>query len=237
MKTSQPSQRAGRYVSSVTAVCAAVLLASACGSTAPDRFYTLAGTESQRTPQAAPATFYIEVMPVDVPQQVARAQLVVTTGPGQVDLLEHERWSAPLSDEVGRALSVDLTRSLGAIDVYRTPHPATWPVFRITVNLQRFESVPGVRAGVDATWSVRSLPDGGTVTCRSMIDEPVAAGYDALIAGHRRVLQRLSADIAGLVHHLAQRRDGASAADQPARAGAGAGRTVSDLAGGCPVAD
>jgi uncharacterized lipoprotein YmbA len=204
-------------------------LVSACGSVAPDRFYTLAGmmpngTSQASTSQVAPAGFYIELMPVDVPPQVSRAQLVVATGPAQVELLEHERWSAPLSDEVGRSLSDNLTRLLGAINVYRTPYPATSPVFRISVNLQRFESAPGRHAGMDATWSVRLLPDGEPVTCRSSIDEPVAAaGYDALVAGHRRALLRLSADIAGVVRTLAQHRAATTAADQRVRVGTGTG--------------
>ncbi|WP_338926404.1 membrane integrity-associated transporter subunit PqiC [Mycetohabitans endofungorum] len=205
MKLCRSSRRCPAHIALLAALCAAALLASACGSVVPDRFYTLA-EPARGAPRAAPAGFYIELMPVDVPQQVARSQFVVTTGPGQVDLLEHERWSAPLSDEVGRALSDELSRALGAIDVYRTPYPATAPVFRIHVNVQRFESAPGVHVGVEATWSVRALPDGVPVICHSTIEEPVTAGYEALVAGHRRALQRLSADIVGVVRRLEQDR-------------------------------
>ncbi|MCG1041435.1 PqiC family protein [Mycetohabitans sp. B8] len=224
MKSCRSSRRCCVHIAPLAALCAAALLASACGSVVPDRFYTLAGP-ARGVPRAAPAGFYIELMPVDVPQQVARSQWVVTTGPGQVDLLEHERWSAPLSDEVGRALSDELSRALGAIDVYRTPHPATAPVFRIHVNVQRFESAPGAYVGVEATWSVRALPDGVPVTCHSTIEEPVTAGYDALVAGHRRALQRLSDDIVGVVRKLVPHRSApAPSAAAPASASAAAPR-------------
>jgi uncharacterized lipoprotein YmbA len=214
MKSCRSSRCCIAHIAPLAALCAAALLASACGSVVPDRFYTLAGP-ARAAPRAAPAQFYIELMPVAVPQQVARPQFVVTTGPGQVALLEHERWSAPLADEVGHALSDEVSRVLGAIDVYRTPHPATSPVFRIYVNVQRFESAPGAHAGVEATWSVRALPDGVPVTCHSTIEEPVAAGYEALVAGHRRALQRLSADIADVVRELMQHRCATSACAAP----------------------
>ena len=70
-----------------------------------------------------PASFYIEVPPVDMPQQVAKNQLVVQTSAAQVQVLEEERWASLPADEVRRALSSDLTQQLGAIDVYGTPRP------------------------------------------------------------------------------------------------------------------
>lgn len=236
----QPGRVVRRALAAAGALAAAALVA-ACGSAPPDRFYTLAGEPPTAGGAAAPAAlptssaFYIEVMPVNVPQQVARDQIVITTGPGQVDLLEHRRWIAPLSDEIGRALSDDLSRTLGAIDVYRAPRVATQPVYRISVNVRRFESVPGTRASVGATWSVRQLPGGALVTCRSDITEPVGAGYDALVAGHRQALARLSADIATAVRNLGQRGGataGASAVSSVGRTATSGGSGRDTGAGG-----
>jgi uncharacterized lipoprotein YmbA len=148
-------------------------------------------------------SFYIEVPPVDVPQQVARNQFVVTTGPGRADIVEHRRWLAPLSDEIGSALSADLSHSLSTIDVYRTPHAPTQPVYRINVNVQRFESVLGSRASLAAVWSVRAVASDALVTCRSDITVHVDQGYDALVDGHRSAVAQLSSDIAATVRQLA----------------------------------
>jgi uncharacterized protein len=206
-----PKQRdcgAPRVLCAASAILTAALLAG-CGSSPPDHFYTLAGVQGAAAgaPRALPTSspFYIEVLPVNVPEDVSRDQMVITTGPGRMNLLEHQRWIAPLSDEIGRALSDNLSDTLGAIDVYRSPRSDMQSVYRVSVNLQRFESVPGTRASVGATWSVRQLPSGTLVTCHSEITEPVGPGYDALVAGHRQALGRLSADIATAVTNLRQR--------------------------------
>jgi uncharacterized protein len=181
---------------------AAVLLA-ACASAPPDHFYTLSGGVTAAAPVAVADPVYIEVLGVVVPAQVRRSQLVVTEGPGRVDLLEQHRWSAPLADEIGQALSLRVSAALGAIDVYRTPRPAGAAAYRISTNVQRFESAPGAYALVDATWSVRRDGSEAVLTCRSVFREAVGPGYDALVAGHRAALDKLGTAIAGAVRGVA----------------------------------
>jgi len=175
------------------ALVSALLLAG-CASP-PDHFYTLAGPVAGMAATDGGAKTYFELQPVGVPEQVSRSQLVVTTGEGRLDVLEQERWGAPVSAEIGQALSTDLSAALGAIDVYRTPHPDTLPVVRISTNVQRFESAPGQYALIDAVWSVHPVPGDTVLTCRSVINEKVGAGYDELVAGHRRALAKLATAI------------------------------------------
>lgn len=194
-----------RLAAGALAACA-VLTLGGCAHTPDSRFFTLSGgtADATGTPGAAPAgaslatgaPLLIEVLPVNIPGQVSRPQIVATTGAGDVRLEEYNRWASPLADEIGGALSQSLTRSLGAIDSYRTPHPAGSTVYRITVNVRQFESVPGERATIDAVWSVVRSSDALTLTCRSTASETVAAGYDNLTAGHRRALARVATDIA-----------------------------------------
>ena len=196
---------------SLAALLAAFL--AACASAPPDHFYSLGN--AMGTP-AAPATapYYIEVQAVSVPQQVARSQLVVTQGAGRVDLLEQERWSAPLASEIGQALSQDLTGELGTIDVFRTPTPSQAQVYRVSTNVQRFESAPGQYALVDAVWSVRAVGSTQVLTCRTVANEAVGAGYDALVAGHRRAVARVAADIAQAIRGQAAGKGGCQRKDR-----------------------
>jgi uncharacterized lipoprotein YmbA len=186
-----------------TALCVATAaLLAACASTDIDHFYTLGGNAAATAPAAAAAAgqqVYIELLAVNVPAQVKRKQLVVGTGAGGVDLLEHHRWIAPLADEIGHALSLQLSADLGAIDVYRTPYPAGATPYRISTNVQRFDSVPGQYALLDATWSVRRVGSEAVLTCRSVLREPVGQGYEALVAGHRAALGKLAAAMASAV--------------------------------------
>jgi uncharacterized lipoprotein YmbA len=186
------------------AACLAVLLAG-CASAPPDRFYTLAGGTAEPAPAAAPAAgrLYIEMLAVNVPAQVRRNALVVGNGgEGRVDVLDHHRWAGPLADEIGNALSLGVTSRLGAIDVYRTPYPDGAAVYRISTNVQRFESVPGSYALVDAVWSVRQVGGNAVLTCRSVLREESGAGYEALVAGHRAALGKLAGAIAAGVRDL-----------------------------------
>ncbi|SAL73205.1 lipoprotein [Caballeronia terrestris] len=172
---------------------AALSILAGCASSPSSRFYTLGGDAPSSS--TMPASFYIEVPPVDMPQQVAKNQLVVQTSAAQVQVLEEERWASLPADEVRRALSSDLTRQLGAIDVYGTPRPDSVAVYRVKVNVQRFESWPGAQAVIDAVWSVRAAGSQTVLTCRTVAQQPVGAGYDALVAGHRKAVDQLAAEI------------------------------------------
>ena len=181
---------------------AAALSLAGCASAPPERFYSL----SNGMPSASGAPdpgYYIEVQNVSVPQQVARSQLVVTSGEGRADVLEQERWSSPPASEIGQALSLAISGELGAIDVFRTQPPEKATVYRISTGVLRFESAPGKYALLDAVWSVRQAGSTQVLTCRTTAREEVAAGYDALVIGHRRALARVAADMAKAVRSQA----------------------------------
>lgn len=192
-------------LASVALIGAALL--GGCASSPPTRFYTL-GSETSAAPAAVSGTaktppFLIEVPTVDVPEQIARNQLVVRDSATRVTVLEQERWASPPADELRRALSGDLTAKLDTFDVFGSPHPGNVPVYRIAVNVRRFESWPGSRAVLDAVWSVRALRTQTVVTCRTVETEAVGPGYDALVDGHRQAVGALSDAIASVVRALA----------------------------------
>ncbi|WP_144144508.1 membrane integrity-associated transporter subunit PqiC [Paraburkholderia sp. BCC1884] len=204
-----PRSPRGLVRRAIQAGCIAALMATAACSSPSSRFYTLsdggvAGSTtavSART-SSAPA-WLIEVAPVDVPPQVAKNQLVVQTAPTQVQVLEQERWASLPGDEIRRALSTSLTQQLNTIDVYGTAYPDTTPVYRVSLNVQRFESWPGSHALIDAVWSVRAVRSAAVMTCRSVVSEPVGGGIDSLVDGHRKALQEISSQVAGALQAMA----------------------------------
>ncbi|MFL9885374.1 PqiC family protein [Paraburkholderia agricolaris] len=213
------------------------LVAMAACSSPSSRFYTLgadgapAGSAAPVSARTAAPAWLIEVAPIDVPPQVAKNQLVVQTGPTQVKVLEQERWASLPGDEIRRALSTSLTQQLGTIDVYGTAYPDTTPVYRVSMNVQRFESWPGSHALIDAVWSVRAVRGTAVMTCRSVVSEPVSGGYDALVDGHRAALQRVALQVASGVQAMAAAGAGAGAAK-----GGSAGKGVGIAAPACPPA-
>ncbi|RKP48593.1 PqiC family protein [Pararobbsia silviterrae] len=204
------ARRAHRLAAPLCAAVAAASLIAGCASTPPDHFYTLRGRDAATLykPSAAEAApFYIEVGDATVPDEVARAQMVVDLGDGRVNVAEHQRWIAPLQTEISAAVSEYLTRSLHTIDVYRAAYPAKQPVYRIGLTVRRFISVPGSATSIDMVWTVRrtdaqNQSDLPVMTCRSVVNETIGAGYDAIAQGHRRALDQIAADIGGVITQL-----------------------------------
>ena len=176
-------------------VLAAVAL-SACGTSTP-RFYRLA---SSATPDGAPSMqTAVMVGPVSVPAAVDQPQFVVQVSPNRVEVDEFNRWDAPLADSIARAVAGDLSVLLANSNVATAPLADFNPTYTVIINVQRFESVKGEEALVDAVWVVRSTA-GQTQSGRTIAREAVQGeGFDALAAAHSRALTKLSEDIAGAI--------------------------------------
>jgi len=175
------------------------LIACGCGASAPSRFYTLGpvGTHESGTPLSGVT---IMVGPVSMPAAVDRPELVVQNAPNQVEVDEFNRWAAPLSDQIAQAVASDLVQMLGTSKVAAGPLANFNPTYRVTIDVQRFESVPGKSATIEAMWAVYRSPGGATRTGRTLAQETIAdSSYNALAAAHSRALVRLSSDIAGAI--------------------------------------
>lgn len=218
----------------VAAACAGLLAVAACSSPATN-FYTLGADSGPATERSATApALLIEVPPVDVPSQVAKNQLVVQTGPTQVQVLEQQRWASLPGDEIRRALSSDLTQQLGTIDVYGNAYPQGTPVYRVSVNVQRFESWPGSHALIDAVWSVRAVNSQTIMTCRSVVNQAVTGSYDQLVEGHRQAVQQISTQIAAGIKAIAAAPQVRTAA--PSKSASGAAARMPPASVPCPLA-
>lgn len=176
-------------------ILAGALALAGCAS-APIRYYTLVSPHAS-TATLTPAPYAFELLPVTVPAQVDVPQLVVRDGGQGMQLLDGQRWIAPLGDEIRSALSADLAHALGVPDLRGLPANDA-PRLRIKLDVRRFESVPGQRVAIDAAWSLHRAGDGSqpAFACTSRISETVGAGYDALVAGHQQALAALATRIA-----------------------------------------
>ncbi len=178
-----------------------ILLAAALPwgcATSPARFYTLT---SMAVPDGAPATrCAVVVGPVSVPTTVDRPEFVVQVAPNRVDIDEFNRWAGPLGDGIARTLAGDLAVLLGTPNVAVAPLANFEPTHRVTVDVQRFESVPGESVLVEAVWVVRRSTGGAVRSGRTVAREPVSEkGYAALAAAHGRALATVSGDIAAAI--------------------------------------
>jgi uncharacterized protein len=194
--------RARRIARPIILVGLMAMAATGC-STAPSRFYTLDATAVSGG--TAPVNYTIMVGPVSVPAAVDRPEFVLQTAPNRVDVDEFNRWAAPLNDAIAQVVAGDLVKLLGTPNVAAAPMANFEPAYRVTIDVQRFDSIPGQAALLEAVWTVHKTVSGQTRSGRTIAREAVAGeGFDALAAAHSRALARMSGDIAAAIRTEAE---------------------------------
>lgn len=188
----------------VGSIVAFMLLLAACSSPAPPRYHSLLPAQTQLRAAAGNSTAAWQLLPVSIPTQVDQPQFVVRRADDTFVVLEQERWIAPLGDEFRAALSEHFAANLGPPGAAPAPGRKDW---RIAVDVQRFDSVPG-RSTLVAQWALLASGDTPALRCRSVHEQNVGAAAPALAAGHRQALQQLGAAIAGTVAALDAGRPG-----------------------------
>jgi uncharacterized lipoprotein YmbA len=176
----------------------ALIVAVGCRS-AGSHYYTLvASPEAEQAPAAN--ELQLDVLPVDVPPEVDRAEIVVREGRGELTPVDTRSWIAPLPLEIRRAFTDELSQQLGARDISGVTPADGLPTFRIKLVVQRFESVLGKRAVIDAISTVHEMTGSSpTLVCSHHASEPARPGYDGLAEAHQRALARIAKQIAASV--------------------------------------
>lgn len=180
--------------------CALTVIAGLAGCAAPaSQYYTLVPAQTASAPVAHGGTFAIRVLPVSVPEQVDRPQIVLgTPGSTKVTLLNGSLWASPLSDEIRQALSNELSAKLGVLNIPAGPVPNKLALWRIGVTVQRFDSLYGRSAVLDASFRLeqQGREESSLKLCRAVLQVPVAEGVAPMVEGQRQAVQYLAAIIA-----------------------------------------
>lgn len=160
----------------------ALLLLTACRSD-PIQFHTL--TPAQSGGNSTSGTADIEIENITVPPQVDRPQIVIRQGNSGLAILETQWWGASLVDELRSAL----------LDQLINKNPRRKLLVRVEV--QRFDSIPGQYALIEAQWRLRNASDGDRtlLTCRSSLQTPSGPSIDELVLAQQNNVKRLAAQI------------------------------------------
>jgi uncharacterized lipoprotein YmbA len=178
-----------------------LVLGTACRS-ANSEYYTLIPPPAERT---APVTeaFQLDVLPIDVPPEVDRPEIVVREGRGRLTPVETRSWISPLARELRHAFSDDLTRTLGARDVAGATPVAGIPTYRIKVVVQRFDSSLGTRASIEAISTIRDASgQAPALVCSHRASEGAGPGYEQLAEAHQRAVATIAGQIAAAIRGL-----------------------------------
>jgi len=197
-------RRIAAMIVAMAGACALAAIPAGCASP-PSHFYTLnAGAAPAATADAAASGLVVIVGPVSIPAVVDLPQIVVSTGPNQVSVDEFNRWASPLQSNISHVVADNLVALLGTprVMLYQQAQN-TEGDYRVSIDVQTFESAPGDAATLSALWVVRRVKDGKTQIGRTTVREATPEkSYQALAAAHSRALSRLSEDIANAIRML-----------------------------------
>jgi uncharacterized lipoprotein YmbA len=186
------------------AISLAAGLLAGCASAPKERFYTLnivpPAASAPAPASTAASAVTVSLTSLTLPDLYDRPQFVVREDANRVDIKEEHRWAQSLRLEVARVLTADLAARLPNATFLNTdtrPAPAAGPDYRLGVNIEQFDALPGQAVLVQATWIIRPAGTAAAVTGHSNLREAVdGPGYDALAAAYGRALGTLGSDIA-----------------------------------------
>jgi uncharacterized lipoprotein YmbA len=187
---------------------AAVLLISGCGHSPSTQFFTLMPVRPDR--QHPPVALGpVQVRVVHIPELLDRPQRVVQSSPERLDIIEQQRWGAPLNDMVRRILTEDLTARLPPGAVLAPEVPAPPGARGIVIYIEEFQPEPEGRVVLEVSWSVLAAGAGAQRTAAAAAEAremrrfevSAASDPDAQVAAMSRLLGQLADAIVATLAH------------------------------------
>ena len=170
------------------AVAAALLLGCATPVTRYHSLLPPADAAASGASAAAAARQSWELQPVLVAVPVDRPQWVLQRSDGGFQLLEHERWLAPLPDELHAALSLHLARLLRGSE----PPGSPW---RVALELRRWDAALDRHSQLEALWTISAMGHPARY-CRVALKQAASGGIEGLAAAHRALVAQLAESLA-----------------------------------------
>ena len=126
---------------------------AACASPNKDRFYQLSYTNQDSSSGAAKYDVIIDT--VTIPDSINRPQLVVQKSPTESQILDEQRWVAPLDEQIRQAFLANLQAQLPeAWLAQRVDTHATLPRYFLHTEIQQLQINPSQDVAIDIVWII-----------------------------------------------------------------------------------
>jgi len=181
------------------------LVLAGCATSPPARYYTLAPLQPPAVKAVSVPTFTVAVGPVIIPDLLQRPQIATRTNDQQISFSDFHRWAGALADETKRVLVVNLNGLLaGMRAAVSTDDMAIDPDFRVVVNMNRFDGLPGSSVWLNAVWTIKEQKGKMAIAVnQSVIEEQVSGlNYLDLVSAQSRAIGQLSRAIAAELEKL-----------------------------------
>jgi uncharacterized protein len=179
-------------------------LEAGCASSPPMHYYTL--SEVPGTARLSPTdnTVPVHLDRVTIPTELDRAQIVRRIDATRLQIVEDDRWAAPLDDTIRRVLSNDLAARLPPGLVADPNEPSVGEKRQsLSVDVQEFYGDASCAVTLRAAWLLKP-PDSPSSRGTEEIRIPAGtdcAGTATLPAALSQALAQLSDRIAAVIAH------------------------------------
>jgi uncharacterized lipoprotein YmbA len=183
------------------------------GTQLPTKNYVLNSLYSEEIETQVVADFNeigILVGPIRMALYLDRSDIVIRDSQNQIRLAEFSQWAGPLQENFSRVLAENLSILLTTDRVGIFPGTRAMLFdFNVTVDITRFDGIPGQKADLRARWAIldknrkKMLFENHSALSQPTQDESL----EALIAAESRTLSDLSREIAEAVKVLAEREN------------------------------
>ena len=181
------------------------LVLAGCATSPPARYYTLAPLQPPAVKAVSVPTFTVAVGPVIIPDLLQRPQIATRTNDQQISFSDFHRWAGALADETKRVLVVNLNGLLaGMRAAVSTDDMAIDPDFRVVVNINRFDGLPGSSVWLNAVWTIKEQKGKMAIAVNQSVIEEQVSGleYLDLVSAQSRAIGQLSRAIAAELEKL-----------------------------------
>ena len=180
------------------------------GTQQPTKNYvlnSLYSEESQTQAVADLSEIGILVGPIRMALYLDRTDIVIRDSQNQIRLADFSQWAGPLQENFSRVLAENLSVLLATDRVGIFPGTrAKLFDYNVTVNVTRFDGMPGGKADLRARWAIlgkkreKMLTENHSVLSQPVMDDSM----EALIAAESRTLADLSREIAEAIIALVE---------------------------------
>lgn len=152
-----------------------------CASSPPLHYYTLSEVPASARLSTPPDMLPVRLDRVTIPTELDRSQLVRRIDATRLQIVEGDRWAAPLEDTIRRVLSDDLAARLPPNMVANPNEPSVGEKRQsLSVDIQEFYGDSTCAVTLRAAWVLKQ-PD--AQSSRGTEDAHVPAGGDCSGAG------------------------------------------------------
>lgn len=192
-----------RYAATMT-VAAIATLAAGCSSSPPLRYYTLTEVPATSRLTATDNTMPVRLDRVTIPPELDRSQLVRRIDATRLQIIDGERWAAPLEDTIRRVLSGDLSARLPPNMVANPNEPPVGEKRQsLSVDITEFYGDATCAVTLRAAWVIKQ-PDSQSSRGTEEASIPAGGGCSgagALPTAMSQALAQLSERIAAAIAH------------------------------------